>query len=235
MRTCGLILWVGLLGAEAVALCRVPQPRLVCAEYFRSKGVVIATLAGVTPVQDTYGDFTGTYYSMTVEQELRGHVPRLFRIYEGNDSGRAIFDWKVGDSYLIFLQGDGPSGAWLIDGCGNSGPTNSKQSALDEVDMIDRTSNRARIQGAVGAMSRYFPLSGVQVEARGVGGVITTAETRADGTFELHVSPGAYQVRALQPGKTFVAADLTYEDPDALFLEDGGCAQVQFVEAAKEH
>ena len=74
----------------------------------------------------------------------------------------------------------------------------------------------------------------MQVEATGPGGVIT-AETNADGKFEMRVTPGKYQVRALSPGKTFVAADLSYENPDDLVLENGGCAQVQFVEAAKKH
>ena len=167
MRTCWMILCVGLMASQAVALCSVPQPRLVCAEYFHSKGVATATLAGVTPVNDSYGELTGTYYSMTVERELRGQVPRLFRIYVGNDSGRATFDWRTGDSYLIFLQGDGPGGAWLIDGCGNSGPAERRQKALQQIEAIDPTSDRALIQGAVGGLTSSFPLSGVQVEARG--------------------------------------------------------------------
>lgn len=234
MRTCGLILWAGLLGSQAVALCKVPQPRLVCAEYFRSRSVVIATLAGVTPVKDTYGDLAGAYYSMTVDRELHGQVPRLFRIYESNDTGRATFDWKIGDSYLIFLRGDGPSGAWLIDGCGNSGPAERRQKALQQIEAIDPTSDRALIQGAVRGLSSSFPLSGVRVEARGLG-TVATSETMADGTFEMHVAPGKYQVTAISPGKTFVSEDLSYEDPDELLLENGGCAQIQFVEAAKAH
>ena len=92
MQTCGMILLVGLLGSQTFALCRVPQPRRVCAEYFHSKGVVLARLDGVTPVKDSFGDLAGAYFSMTVERGLRGQVPRLFRIYESNDSGRATFD-----------------------------------------------------------------------------------------------------------------------------------------------
>jgi len=234
MRTCRTILVLALLGSQAGALCGMPRPRLVCAEYFHSKAVVIAKLAGVTSVKDDYDAIAGTYYSMTVEQELRGKTPRLFRVYVANDTGRTKFDWKPGGSYLLFLLGQTPNGAWVIDGCGNSGPTDSKQSALDQVDMIDRTSNRAKIQGAVGGISSWFPVAGVQVEARGPGGV-NTSETKADGTFEMHVAPGKYQVRALSQGKTFVAADLTYENPDDVVLENGGCAQVQFVESAKKH
>ena len=234
MRTCRTILILALLGGQAVAFCRAPQPRLVCAEYFHGKAVVIAKLAGVTTVKDDYDAVTGTYYSMTVEQELRGTTPRLFRVYVANDGGRAKFDWKLGSSYLLFLHEQIPNGAWVIDGCGNSGPTDSKQSALDQVDMIDHTSNRAKIQGAVGGKSFYLPLSGVQVEASGPGGVVK-AETNAAGKFEMRVTPGKYQVRALSPGKSFVAADISYENPDDVVLESGGCAQVQFVESASQH
>ena len=123
----------------------------------------------------------------------------------------------------------------MIDGCGNSGPSEGKLKALQQIEAIDQTSDRLLIAGAVGGISSSFPLAGVQVEVRGPGGVTTTAKTKSDGTFEIHVLPGTYQARALEQGKTFVAADLTYEDPDALFLEGGGCAQVQFVEAAKGH
>ncbi len=225
---------MALLGSQAGALCDVPQPRLVCAEYFHSKAVVIARLAGVTTVKDDYDAVTGWYYSLTVEQRRRGEAPRLFRIYVANDSGRSKFDWKTGGSYLLFLLRQTDNGAWVIDGCGNSGPTDSKQSALDQVDMIDQTSNRAKIQGAVGGISFAFPLAGVQVEAVGPGGVIT-AETNAAGEFEMRVTPGKYQVRAMSPGQTFVAADITYENPDEVVLENGGCAQVQFIESAAKH
>ena len=230
MRTCNGILFFTLLASWAGARCNLPRPRLICAEYFQSKAVVIAKLTGVTPIKDDYDDLTGTYYSMTVEQPLRGQVSRLFRIYEANDPGRPKLDWKTGGSYVLFLRQQTPNGSWAIDWCGNSGPSDSKQSALDQIDILDPTSNRARIQGAVGGVSFAFPLAGVQVEASGPGGV-TTAETDAVGRFEMRVAPGKYQVRALSPGKTFVADEFTYENPDNLLLENGGCAQVQFVEA----
>ena len=233
MRTCTTTLLLVLLGIQAGARCNVPRPRLVCAEYFHSKAVVIARLAGTTTVKNDYDDVTGTYYSMTVEQTLRGKVPRLFRVYVAYDSGRTTFDWKQGGSYLLFLRQQTDNRAWVIDGCGNSGPTDSKTSALDSVDMLDSTSNRAKIQGAVGGISYAFPLEGVQIEASGPGGVIT-AETNAAGRFDMRVTPGKYQVKALSPGKTFVGAELSYENPDEVVVENGGCAQVQFVEAAKK-
>jgi hypothetical protein len=234
MRAGIAILILALSASQAGARCHNPRPRLICAEYFQSKAVVIAKLAGVTTVKDDFGDVTGSYYSLTVEQLLRGKVARMFRVYIGNDGGRNTFDWKTGENYVLFLLQQTSNGSWEVDDCGNSGPANGKQSALDQIDMIDPNSSRAMIQGAVGGVSFAFPLDGVQVEATGPGGVVTTA-TNAVGKFELRVAPGKYQVRALLHGKAFVADEFTYENPENLVLENGGCAQVQFVEAKQTH
>jgi hypothetical protein len=51
----------------------------------------------------------------------------------------------------------------------------------------------------------------------------------------MRVAPGKYQVRAVSAGEEFVAADASYENPENLLLENGGCAQVQFVEASQKH
>lgn len=220
------------MSSQLSAVCLQPLPRLVCAEYFRSKAVVVAHLAGLTRVKDSYGDVTGTYYSMTVERTLHGEVPRLFRIYEANDSGRADFIWDIGESYLLFLLEQTPNEGWVIDGCGNSGPTELRSKAIQQLEAISPTSTGAKIQGAVGGRSSSFPFAGVQVEVRGSEGV-KTSQTDRDGTFEMQVTPGKYQVRALSTGKTFVAADLSYDDPANLTLQNGGCAQVQFVESVR--
>jgi len=169
---------MAILGCRAGAVCNVPLPRLVCAEYFQSRAVVIAKLTTVRHVKDKDDFVTGTYYSMTVEQPLRGEVARLFRLYESNDSGRATFDWKTDDSYLLFLLRQTRNGAWVIDGCGNSGPLERKQKALEQIDAIEATSDRALIGGAVGSISSSYPLAGVQVEARGPGGIICRDQRR---------------------------------------------------------
>jgi hypothetical protein len=183
----------------------------------------------VSPVKDSYGDLVGTYYSMTVEQSLRGQVSRLFRIYEGNDSGRTTFAWKTGNSYLLFLRKEDPDGGWMIDGCGNSGPSELTKRALQQIEAIDSTANYALIQGVVWDFASPGPVAGVKIEARGPGGTNIT-QTQDDGRFEIRVVPGKYQVRAFGPGKTFVAEDISYEHPDNLVLESGSCAQIQFVQ-----
>jgi hypothetical protein len=234
MRAFSMVLLLALIGSQAGAQCKMPMPRLVCAEYFHSKAVVIAKLAGTTPARDSNDDVIGTYYSMTVEQTFRGKAPRLFRVYASNESGPASFEWKTGDTYLLFLLEETSNGAWMIDACGNSGSVERSRAALEHIEAIDPGSNRAKIFGSVVGPSIPYPVTGVQIQVRGPGGT-NTIDTEKDGSFELRVAPGKYQLRALSPGKTFVASEFTYEDPDSLLLENAGCAQVQFIEAPDRH
>ena len=43
-------------------------------------------------------------YTMQTERVLRGKINPRFRIYEENSSGRAAFQWKEGETYLLFLS-----------------------------------------------------------------------------------------------------------------------------------
>src|SRR5580700_2089667 len=100
-----LAIVVLLFASPTMGLCDVPQPRLVCAEYFASRVVVEATLVKVRSTHDK-DDLEGvaTYeYNLHTNQVLRGHIDRVFRVHEGNDSGRATFGWKIEREYLLFL------------------------------------------------------------------------------------------------------------------------------------
>jgi hypothetical protein len=78
--------------------CRVPQPRLVCAEYFDSQLVVEATLIQTRELHAKEDPETvlAYVYTLRVNQTLRGKLDRTINVYEGNDSGRATFDWVPG-------------------------------------------------------------------------------------------------------------------------------------------
>src|SRR5262249_45044028 len=109
---------------SAKGMCQVPQPRLVCAEYFASKVVVEATLTRIKTIREE-SDPEGAIaheYRLETKQKFRGHIGPVFKVYESNDSGRAGFDWKTGQEYLLFLFYTRSDKAWVLDGCGNSGP-----------------------------------------------------------------------------------------------------------------
>jgi hypothetical protein len=178
-------------------------------------------------------DIDGHSYEMKAVRVLRGSIGSSFQVWEENSSGRASFDWKIGHSYLLFLQSQNFRGGWQIDGCGNSGPLPAQQQSLEKIQAIDPTSQRALISGAVwGPRGGSEPLRRVQIEASGPNGVLT-AQTNDEGRFALHVTPGKYQVRVVEEDRTFVPEDLSYERPDGVVLENSGCAQIQFVEVKK--
>jgi hypothetical protein len=213
-----------------MGLCDVPQPRLVCAEYFASKVVVEASLVKVKSIHYK-GDPQGVAayeYSLHANQLIRGHIDRIFVVYEGNDSGRATFDWKTGREYLLFLFYSDSDKAWELDGCGNSGPVSGAKAALQQIAAIRASHDGGVIHGVISQQALSAPVSYVRVEARGANGHYT-ATTNSKGEFEIKVPAGQYAVRAIKTGFSFPTADFSYENPDKVQIESGGCAQVQLV------
>ena len=215
----------------AMAFCRVPQPRLVCAEYFASPLVVEATLVQTHVVGDAADPLgiSGHVYTMKVNRVLRGEANGPLRIYEGNDSGRATFDWTTGKEYLLFLFYVPQEKSWELDGCGNSGPLNEANDALSGIDAIKASHDGGVIYGEVSQQMLSVPIPGVHVEAQGENGKYA-ATTTEDGRFQIRVPSGRYSVRVIDSEASFHMADISYEDPRGIRIESGGCAQVQFVE-----
>jgi phosphatidate phosphatase APP1 len=158
---------------------------------------------------------------------LRGQIAETFQVHEGNDSGRATFDWKIGRKYLLFLSYSEPDKSWELDGCGNSGPVSGAKAVLEQIAVIQAHHDESGvIHGEVSEQALSDAVPGVHVEARGTNGLYT-ATTNAKGEFEIKVPAGRYTVRATAAGRSFDAADLSYENPRDLHIEAGGCAQIQ--------
>jgi Carboxypeptidase regulatory-like domain len=149
-------------------------------------------------------------------------------VYEGNDSGRATFEWKEGQKYLLFLFYSAVDKSWALDGCGNSEEFGGAKSVLEQIDAIQSHTDGGVIHGVVSGHTISTPLAGVRVEARGTNGLYR-ATTNAKGEFEIKVPAGKYSVHASKTGFSFHTADLSYENPQGLQIEPGGCAQVQLV------
>jgi Carboxypeptidase regulatory-like domain len=223
-----LLMLVLLSGRPAMAFCNLPQPRLVCAEYFASKVVVEATLVKVKAICDkTDPEYVlANLYSLRAEKVFRGNIAHVFRVYEGNDSGRATFDWEIRRKYLLFLFYVDSEKSWALDGCGNSGPISLARPVLGQIESIQKNHGDGFIHGVVSQRALSDPISGVRVEARGKRGRYATT-TDAKGEFDFKVSPGRYVVRAIRPGFVFDTADVSYEDTQNVLIEPGGCAQIQ--------
>jgi hypothetical protein len=208
------------LTRAAGAFCLVPQPRLVCAEYFRSRAVVVAKLTRVRHVVPA-NDQDGFIYTLRAERVFRGSVGAVFRIYEENSSGRATFDWSVGQSYLLLLDYYKTSDAWGLDGCGNSGPIKDAVPTLKAIEALQAN------PGKGGFIHGSVHIDGVKIVAYGKGRSFETLSNN-DGDFNLHVPPGDYRIRAIHPERTFSEADISYEHARRVHIENGGCAQIQF-------
>jgi hypothetical protein len=225
MKGHAIVFAVLLAAGPAMALCDVPQPRLVCAEYFASQVVVEATLIKVRDIdQDNFP--IAFVYSLRANRLLRGRVAGTLDVYEGNDSGRATFGWKIGREYLLFLNYLQSDKGWELDGCGNSGPLDQAKMALDEIARIKARHGDGIIHGVVSWQALSNPMPRVRVEAHGTSGTYT-ATTNAKGEFEIRVPPGRYVVHASKAGFSFSGAVLSYSDPNDVRIVPGGCAQVQ--------
>jgi hypothetical protein len=211
-----------------MTLCEMPHPRLVCAEYFKSQAVVQAKLVSVKYVPERNGASSHLYRMQTLKVQ-RGEIGQSFDIYEENSSGRATFDWKPGRPYLLFLHFYSKAdGGWVIDGCGNSGPLSKAQVALKKIDEISQAKDGI-IQVVIGGnwTSYSAPLRGARVRARDSEHSYW-ATTNSSGVANVHVPSGEYKVSI--PGeRNLTLFDLSYEDPQKVTIEAGGCAQIQFV------
>ena len=237
MKRTALILCIACLRVlpSAMAYCRLPQPRLVCAEYSLSQLVVEATLLRTDAIYEK-GDpqaIAARIYTLNVNKVLHGAASGKVRVSEGNDSGRARFDWTPGRKYLLFLFRVQNGNSWAIDGCGNSGPLSQSGSVLRQLDSI-QSAHVGVISGVVLQSDSQLPYTDVQVVALGKGGHYA-AKTGRNGEFLIKVPEGEYSLSASKTGFSFSKKDISYEDPDQLRIGPGGCAQVQFEGEVSSH
>lgn len=229
---CFLCATLMLLSARfALGFCFVPQPRLTCAEYFASQLVVEATLVQ-TKIIGEKGDPLGIQahvYTLAVNKVMRGKIVGRIQVYDGNDSGRATFDWTRGKKYLLFLSYVPSENSWALDSGGNSGPLDTAKAALTEIEAVNASHDGGVIYGVVSQQALSTPIPGVHVEAKGENGNYA-ATTDEKGEFQMKVPAGHYSVSASQYGISFNKADISYEDPGSIQIEPGGCAQVQFAQ-----
>ncbi len=214
------------LQSAAWATCGLPQPRHVCQEYFANPAVVVARLTRVRHVGAMHpGASDGSYYYMETVERLKGRILNRFQIYEENASGRATFEWKRGESYLLFLTYSEQDHGWELDGCGNSAPLSNAKKVRDEIGRIKAGQQREAIEGFI-ASEETLP-ERLTVKIEGAGNTRTVPVENRE--FRLRVEPGTYVITPVAAGWIFKKDDFSYDDPANLKIEPGRCAQVQFV------
>jgi hypothetical protein len=218
------VLCLGLLDTWAFGACGLPQPRLVCQEYFAESAVVVAKLVRVRKVEPLRpGRNDGTYYYMEAVERVKGKILNRFQVYEENVSGRATFDWKRGENYLLFISYSKEDRGWELDGCGNSSPMAKAQKVLKEIGAIKAGKGHETILGFI-ASEETLPEEMVVKIAGGKSRTILV-ENRE---FKVRVEPGTYVVTPVHPGWQFEKDAFSYDDPQKITIEPGKCAQIQF-------
>ena len=216
-----------ILSTAAWSVCEEPRPRLVCAEYFKSQAVVTAKLLHIKHVAGKEVD--GYLYEMETDKAFRGDLGLTFSIYEENSSGRSTFDWKPGRPYLLFLQSySNRDRGWVLDGCGNSGPLEQADAALKQIEGISGQ-HGGMIQVMVGGNWTSYspPFKGARVSARSSEHTYS-GTTDEGGQANVQVAAGHYTV-TVAGDRIFKPFELSYENPNKVIVEDGSCAQIQFV------
>lgn len=212
--------------SRAWSVCRVPRPRLVCSELANSEAVVEAKLIESRYVPQ-HRDLDGYVYRLQRLKLFAGQIPVTFTVWEENSSGRAGFYWKKDETYVLFLTFSKVDHAWVIDGCGNSGPIGESASVIAAIESAKRHTGDALIGGMVSTDSWTTGVPDATVTVTGKHIHLSTT-TDQKGNFEFRVPPGHYEVQAAQTGSVFDPNPLSYENPSSLKLAAGGCAQVQF-------
>jgi hypothetical protein len=209
---------VVVLPFTSYAVCNAPQPRMVCAEYFKEQTTVVAKLSRIKHhVPKNEQDYF--VYELRLQKLIRGQIPSTFEIWEENSSGRATFGWRDGESYLLFLSYEKSVHAWVLDGCGNSAPLRKAGPTLRAIERIQKASNGGLVQVVAG-----LPETKVAVIA---GGKRYTRWTDSKGECTIRVPEGNYKVRASRPGWTFSTDDFSYEKPQNVEIHNGSCAQIR--------
>ena len=165
-------------------------------------------------------------YTLQLTRSYKGEIHGTFRVKESNDSSRASFTWKTGQSYLLFLHRN-EDGTWWVLGCdGNSDNVHNASRTIEVIKSLG-TRHGGLIQGTIAGI---VGPNTVRVHVAQKDGP-KSFETAVDqhGEFRIHVPSGHYRLFAVLEGRSLEADTImSYEDPENIVLVDGGCAQVVF-------
>jgi hypothetical protein len=216
----------------AGAVCPQPHP-MVCAEFFKSDAVFVGTVVTEKQVESQGDVFDGWLYQLQVKQSFRGVAGDTVQVFTENSSGRLTL--KVGETYLLFASA--VNSRLTIDNCGSSTELSRAREAIHEIEqvLIDmKSASGGNIHGRVvlSPLGTGKGIAGVRMTIRGAAGTYS-AVTDKDGWIHLKVPAGRYIVRPVSSKWVVEVFDLSYDDPQRIRIENGGCAELQFLAKPK--
>ncbi|HLY61871.1 MAG TPA: hypothetical protein VKV95_14080 [Terriglobia bacterium] len=207
----------------AAAVCLQPNPT-IRAEFSHSDAVFVGTVISERALLSDGESIDGWYYSLRVEEAIRGLSSHDIAVYTGNDSGR--YPLQVGRQYLLFVTNY--EGRLEIYGCGNSGmlpEALGREREVERVKLESEKASTAMIEGRTFLTTGYGPT--VSVVARGRNHTYSVVAGH-DGWFHMKVRPGAYVIRAFFAKRKVPAFDLSWDNPGQIRVRAGQCDLVQF-------
>jgi hypothetical protein len=208
----GIMLW---MASNVLPFCQEPSPRRVCAEYFRSDVVFVGKVISEKVLPEEQGFDGGWLYYLKVSKVYRGSIGKTIEIMTENNSGR--YPLEKGRKYLLFACA-GARGFEII-GCGNSGLLEESKDRIREIEgLASAIDSSIEINVQDGSEAR---LAIIGPEGR------SESITDKEGRLWVSVPPGRYRVEMLDP--EFMPSDISYDQPDDLYLIKGQCAQIQYI------
>lgn len=215
------LLFTPILFVPTAAACCPRTKIFVSSEFFKSRYVVIGTVASETTELDSEGSMVAWDYQVKVLETYRGTRHRRLRIRAENDSGRFLME--KGQRYLIFARRF--EGHLAVDNCGNSQLLSDADGAIDAIKQIFRSGPYGEIE--VRVVDGQDGVAGVRFVARSATAAFSGA-TGDDGVVRLRVPPGKYALTAKSSKFLVVPYDLNEDDPDHFFVHTGGTVQFDY-------
>ena len=205
-----------------------PEPRL-CTEFFRSDLVFSGKVISATRAKEDKDGIGGWDYRIQVENMFRGEPQEFVTVFTENSSGRYML--KMQHEYLLFA--DNIKGRmWISDG-GNNRDVTGKNDKFDDVKLVisnNKAGKPGDIRGWLGNDDGMVKGSGFGVTVEATDGKRHfTAVVNNKGWFHIYVPAGTYQVVPHSSEKyEIIPFDLSYNDPNHVVVECGGCGEVAF-------
>ncbi|HWS53574.1 MAG TPA: hypothetical protein VN228_05585 [Pyrinomonadaceae bacterium] len=223
-----------LLCADRALACSCLAPGPPCNAYGSAAAVFVGTVTGVRekPRTEQDMDWAPRVFTFAVEQAFLGVEGARAEVSTGLGGGDCGYDFRRGQSYLVYAGRDEKGGRLVTGICTRTRPASEAAEDLEflrglpgrepGVTISGRVERQRREAGADGARKNE-PLAGAALVVEGEG---VRRELRADdrGRFSLPgLKPGAYKVRLTPPEGLFA-----YQTEQEVRVGDRGCGVADF-------
>lgn len=221
------VLFAWMLLPSAARACDCVNAGPACKAFAVTPNVFVGRVVKIGTFASDVGN---RQISFEVTNTYRGTVGSTVDILTGSGGGDCGFDFKEGQSYLVYASVQPETGKLFTTICTRTRLLSDARDDLDYFKKMNDPTLGAGIEGDIFQLSRdarnntqvIGPMGGITVTISGVSGRRTVV-TRKDGHFLMWgLAAGAYRVSPILPD-TFLKTALTVK------LGDQGCEEVRFL------